>query len=136
MVNVRWSTHFREGDNRKERIVKTLAIFTAALAISLAYAGTASAQTSSMTQTISTDAFGNQRTVTKRHNADGSNSISQSMTDALGNRKSVTRHHNADGSDSISQSMTDAFGNRKSVTKRHNADGSDSITFTKTNRTQ
>ena len=90
--------------------MKTLAIFTAALAISLAYAGTASAQTSSMTQTISTDAFGNQRTVTKRHNADGS--------------------------DSISQSVTDAFGNRKSVTKRHNADGSDSITFTKTNRTQ
>ena len=110
-VNVRWFTHFRrEGDNRKERIVKTLAIFTAALAISLAYAGTASAQTSSITQTISTDALGNQRTVTNRYNADGS--------------------------DSISQSVTDAFGNRKSVTKRHNADGSDSITFTKTNRTQ
>ena len=48
--------------------MKTLAIFTAALATSLAYAGTASVQTGSITQTISTDALGNQRTVTKRDN--------------------------------------------------------------------
>jgi hypothetical protein len=112
--------------------VKTIAILTAALAISLACAGTASAQTSSVTQTTSTDGFGNQRTVTKRHNADGSESVTKSVSDGFGDRKSITKRHNADGSESVTKSVSDAFGNRKSVTKRENADGSESITFTKT----
>jgi hypothetical protein len=86
--------------------VKTLAILTAALAISLACAGTASAQTSSVSQTTSTDAFGNQRTVTKRHNADGSESVSRSVTDAFGNKKSITKRQNADGSESVTFTKT------------------------------
>jgi hypothetical protein len=47
-------------------------------------------------------------------------------------KKSITKRQNADGSESVSRSVTDAFGNKKSITKRQNADGSESVTFTKT----
>jgi hypothetical protein len=60
--------------------VKTLAILTAAFAISLACAVTASAQTSS---------------ITVRRNADGSESVTKSVSDAFGDRKSITKRRNA-----------------------------------------
>jgi hypothetical protein len=92
--------------------MKTIAVLGAALAISLTFAETASAQ-----------AFGGGDSV----------SVTQTSTDAFGNRQSVTKRRNADGSASISKSTTDAFGNRQSVTKRRNADGSESISITKGN---
>ena len=71
--------------------MKTLAILTTALAISLACAGTASAQTSS---------------ITKRHNADGSESVTKSVSDGLGDQKSITKRRNADGSESVTFTKT------------------------------
>src|SRR5262245_56986219 len=116
--------------------MKTIAVLAAALAVSLTWAGTASAQgfggdSVTITKT-GTDVFGNRRSVTRSRNSDGSESISRSVTDDFGNRRSVTRRRNADGSELISRSDTDSLGNRKSVTKRHNTDGSESITITKT----
>jgi hypothetical protein len=113
--------------------MKTLVVLSAALAISLACVGTASAQ-GLVSVTTTTDGFGNQKTFTKRRNSDGSASISASTTDAFGIRKTFTKRRNADGSESISKSTSDADGNRNSITKRRNADGTESISVTKTRR--
>jgi len=42
----------------------------------------------------------------QRHNAGGSASVSKSITDAFGNRNSITKRNNADGSESISITKT------------------------------
>jgi hypothetical protein len=77
--------------------MKTLAVLAAALAISLACAGTASAQRFDGGRVIET----------------------QTIIDALGNRRNVTRSRNSDGSASVTETRTgtDAFGNRRSVTR-------------------
>jgi hypothetical protein len=107
--------------------MKSLAVLAAALAISLACAGTASAQrfagnSVSETQTT-TDAFGNKRTHTRTRNSDGSISDSRSGTDAFGNKRTVTRSRNSDGSVSETRSATDASGNQRSVTRRNTDEG-------------
>ena len=64
--------------------MKTLAaVIAATLAISLACAETASAQSVSTT-TSTTDAWGNKQSVTKSRNSDGSESISKFNKDAFG----------------------------------------------------
>jgi hypothetical protein len=80
--------------------MKTIAVLGAALAISLTFAETASAQafgggdSVSVTQT-STDAFGNRQSVTKRRNADGSESINitKGNIGISGNLRSVNRRN-------------------------------------------
>src|SRR5262245_35752787 len=112
--------------------MKILAVLASALAIVLASAGTASAQRfagGSVTETrTSTDAFGNQRTVTSRRNSDGSASVTDTRTgtDRFGNRRTVTSRRNSDGSASVTDTRTgtDRFGNRRSVTSTTNDDGS------------
>ena len=113
--------------------MKTLAaVIAATLAISLACAETASAQSVSIT-TSKTDEFGNKQGVTKSRNSDGSESISKFTKDAFGNKQRVTKTHNADGSESFSKFSADALGNKKKVTKTRNTDGSESVSITKTN---
>ena len=112
--------------------MKTLAaVIAATLAISLACAETASAQ-SVRTTTSKTDEFGNTTSFTKSRNSDGSESISKFTKDALGNKQRVTKTHNADGSESFSKFSADADGNKKKVTKTRNTDGSESVSITKT----
>jgi hypothetical protein len=81
--------------------MKTLAVLAAALAISLACAGTASAQRfagTSITETrTTTDGFGNRRTHTRSRNSDGSITHTRSGTDAFGNQRSVTRRITDEG---------------------------------------
>ena len=112
--------------------MKTLAaVIAATLAISLACAETASAQSVSIT-TSKTDEFGNKQSVTKSRNSNGSESISKFNKDAFGNKQRVTKTHNADGSESFSKFSADADGNKKKVTKTRNTDGSESVSITKT----
>jgi hypothetical protein len=107
--------------------MKTLAVLAATLAISLTCAGTASAQRSDGGSVIetrtSTDAFGNQRSVTRRRNSDGSASVSvtRTGTDAFGNRRSVTRRITDNGSvrcQTVTSRASDAFGDSASRTVR------------------
>jgi hypothetical protein len=105
--------------------MKTLAVLAAALAISLACAGTASAQRSdgrsvSETRTI-VDAFGNKRTVTRIRNSDGSVTDTRSGTDTFGNKRSVTRTVTDEGGltcQTVTRRVKNASGAAASRTER------------------
>ena len=105
--------------------MKTLAVLAAALAISVACAGTASAQRfagSSVSETRTTiDAFGNKRSVTRIRNSDGSVTNTRSGTDAFGNKRSVTRRTTDEGGltcQTVTRRSTNALGDTASPTER------------------
>jgi len=105
--------------------MKTLAVLAAALAISLASAGAASAQRfggSCVSETrTSTDAWGNKRTVTRVRNSDGSVTDTRSGTDAYGNQRSVTRRTADEGGltcQTVTRRIKNASGQSASRTER------------------
>jgi hypothetical protein len=105
--------------------MKTLAVLAAALAISLACAGTASAQRfagSSASETrTTTDAFGNKRSVTRIRNSDGSVTNTRSGTDAFGNKRSVTSRTTDEGGltcQTVTRRSKNALGDIASRTER------------------
>jgi hypothetical protein len=87
--------------------MKTIAVVTAALAISLAFAGTASADSFTMTRT-GVDAFGNNQSVTQ-------------SIDNFGNRRSVISRDADNGfvhCRTVTVRGTNAFGDSASRTMR------------------
>jgi len=105
--------------------MKTLAVLAAALAISLACVGTASAQrfagsSVSETRTI-TDAFGNKRSITRIRNSDGSVTNTLRGTDAFGNKRTVTRRITDEGGltcQTVTRRSQNASGDTASRTER------------------
>ena len=105
--------------------MKTLAVLAAALAISLVSAGTASAQRfsgGSVSETrITTDAYGNKRSVTRIRNSDGSVTDTRIGTDAYGNKRSITRRTTDEGGltcQTITRRVKNASGDTASRTER------------------
>jgi hypothetical protein len=105
--------------------MKTLAVLAAALAISLACIGTASAQRfagSSVSETWTiTDAYGNKRSVTRMRNPDGSVTNILRGADAYGNKRIVTRTTTDEGGltcQTVTRRSKNALGDTASRTER------------------
>jgi len=108
--------------------MKTIAVVTATLAITLAFAGTASADSVTVTRT-GVDVFGNQKSVTKTIDSSGNRSTVSQSVDRFGNRRTVTRNDSDNGlvhCRIITLRSTDALGDSASRTMRRCApDGAD-----------
>jgi hypothetical protein len=106
--------------------MKTLAVVTAALAISLTFAGTASADSVTMTKI---DRFGNQTSFTQSNDGHGHQQKVITQKDAFGRQHTMIQNNSDNGfvhCRMVTVSNRNAFGDTVSSTQRRCApDGAD-----------
>src|SRR5262245_52280078 len=97
--------------------MKTLAVITAALAMSLTFAGTASADSVTMTKT---DRFGNQTSVTQSNDGRGHQQRVIKQKDAFGRQRTIVQNNSDNGfvrCRTVTVTNTNAVGDSVSGTK-------------------
>jgi hypothetical protein len=106
--------------------MKTLAVVTAALAISLTFAGTASADSVTMTKT---DRFGNQTSFTQNNDGHGHQNKVITQKDAFGRQRTIIQNNSDNGlvrCQFVTVRNSNALGDSVSSTRRRCAlDGAD-----------